>query len=65
MNDAYRVRADITDENDHATSVSFIVRSGRTAGWKRAVEQAHQQLEGCTINGPVLVDQIWPSETEE
>jgi hypothetical protein len=62
-NPAYRVSATvITPDDGKQANVSFIVRSG--AGWKWAVEQAHQQLESALVLGEVSVDEIAPGAPE-
>ena len=63
MTEAFRVSADIIDGNGKRTRASFIVRSG--AGWKWAVEQAHQHLEDMVVTGDVAVDQVWPDGEAE
>lgn len=55
---AFRVSTEIVDEHGRAAKVSFIVRSG--AGWKWAVEQAHQHLDGLNVIADVSVDEILP-----
>jgi hypothetical protein len=64
MGDTWRVSASIMDGKGHDVSVSFVVRSTIVTDWRWAVERAHQQLEGCTIKGPVSAGEIWLSQTE-
>lgn len=63
MSDPYRVTAEICDDQGRIAKVSFIVRSG--AGWKWAVDQAHDHLADQQVIGDVSVDQIWPDPEAE